>query len=73
MAASGVILGLLKVYKVVISPLFTGCCRFQPSCSDYLAEAVRLHGAPRGLYLGVRRLLRCLPFGGHGIDAVPGR
>jgi putative membrane protein insertion efficiency factor len=69
--AAGLLLGLLRGYKFLISPLFTGCCRFQPSCSDYMAEAIRLHGATRGTWLGMRRLVRCRPFGGHGIDPVP--
>jgi putative membrane protein insertion efficiency factor len=65
------ILTLLKGYKVFLSPLFTGSCRFYPSCSDYMAEAVRLHGPWRGLWLGCRRLARCHPLGGHGVDPVP--
>ncbi len=65
------VLALLKAYKVLLSPLFTGSCRFYPSCSDYMAEAIRLHGPWRGVWLGCRRLLRCHPFGGHGIDPVP--
>jgi putative membrane protein insertion efficiency factor len=65
------VLTLLKAYKLLISPLFTGCCRFQPSCADYMAEAVTRHGAGRGLWLGTRRLCRCHPFGGHGLDPVP--
>jgi uncharacterized protein len=67
-----IVLGLLKGYKILISPLFTGTCRFQPSCADYLAEAVRLHGVRRGVWLGMVRLSRCRPFGGHGYDPVPG-
>jgi putative membrane protein insertion efficiency factor len=51
--------------------LFTGSCRFHPSCSDYMAEAVARFGARRGTWLGLRRLIRCLPFGGHGYDPVP--
>jgi len=46
-------------------------CRFHPSCSHYFAEAVERHGAWRGAWLGVRRLLRCQPFGGSGYDPVP--
>jgi putative membrane protein insertion efficiency factor len=70
LAGAGV-LGLLRVYKLLLSPLFTGSCRYYPSCSDYMAEAVRLHGVRRGVWLGVRRLARCHPFGGHGVDPVP--
>jgi putative membrane protein insertion efficiency factor len=66
-----VVLALLRAYKVLFSPLFTGSCRFQPSCADYMAEAVRRHGAARGVWLGTRRLARCHPFGGHGLDPVP--
>jgi putative membrane protein insertion efficiency factor len=69
--AVAAVLALLRAYKVLISPLFAGCCRFQPSCSDYMSEAVRAHGASVGIYLGLRRLVRCHPFGGFGIDPVP--
>jgi len=72
-AAAALVLSLLRVYKILLSPLFTGSCRFQPSCSDYMAEAVRTHGAVRGVLKGLRRLARCHPFGGHGIDPVPNR
>ena len=65
------LLALLKIYKLLVSPLFTGSCRFHPSCSDYMAEAVARYGARRGAWLGVRRLVRGLPFGGHGYDPVP--
>ena len=66
-----IVLGLLKGYKILLSPLFTGSCRFQPSCADYMAEAVTLHGVRRGVWLGIIRLTRCRPFGGHGYDPVP--
>ncbi|MCX6551015.1 MAG: membrane protein insertion efficiency factor YidD [Acidobacteria bacterium] len=61
----------LKLYKWLISPVFAGSCRYLPSCSDYMAEAVERHGAMAGVALGVRRLCRCHPFGGHGFDPVP--
>ncbi|MDA1184237.1 MAG: membrane protein insertion efficiency factor YidD [Acidobacteria bacterium] len=70
LAARGVI-GLLRAYKLLISPIFTGCCRFYPSCADYMREAVETHGARRGVWLGVRRLAHCHPFGRHGVDPVP--
>lgn len=66
-----VVLAGLRAYKVLLSPLFTGSCRFTPSCSDYMAEAVRQHGVLRGGRLGLGRLARCHPFGSHGWDPVP--
>jgi putative membrane protein insertion efficiency factor len=71
--AAGIVLALLRVYKILVSPLFTGSCRFSPSCSDYMAEAVRTHGLAPGVWLGVCRLARCRPFGGRGFDPVPPR
>ena len=68
-----VVLAILRSYKLLLSPLFTGACRFSPSCSDYMAAAVREHGVTAGTWLGIRRLLRCHPFGGHGYDPVPPR
>jgi putative membrane protein insertion efficiency factor len=66
-----IVLGLLRGYKILLSPLFTGSCRFQPSCADYMTEAVTIHGVRRGVWLGIVRLTRCRPFGGHGYDPVP--
>src|SRR5215212_4181845 len=68
---AALVLAALKAYKVLISPLFTGCCRFHPSCADYMGEAVRLHGAVKGVWLGFRRLVRCQPLARHGFDPVP--
>jgi putative membrane protein insertion efficiency factor len=51
--------------------MYSGSCRFVPSCSAYAAEAVDRHGAIRGTALAARRLLRCHPFGSHGLDPVP--
>lgn len=64
-------LAFLRGYKYVLSPWFTGACRYVPSCADYMSEAITRHGAGRGLWLGTRRLGRCHPFGGHGHDPVP--
>jgi hypothetical protein len=61
----------LRGYKLLLSPFFAGSCRFEPSCSDYMAESIRRHGVLRGGWLGARRLSRCRPFGGHGFDPVP--
>lgn len=66
-----VVLVSLRVYKLFVSPFYAGSCRFHPSCSSYMAEAVTQHGVVKGMALGVRRLLRCRPFGGHGFDPVP--
>src|SRR5689334_13927383 len=64
-------LALIRVYKVLISPMFAGSCRYLPSCSDYAAEAVHRFGVVRGSMLAAARLARCHPLGGHGLDAVP--
>lgn len=69
--AAGVVISTLRLYKLAISPAFTGCCRFEPSCSTYMEGAVRQFGALKGIALGVRRLSRCHPFGSHGYDPVP--
>ena len=62
---------LLKFYKKGISPFLPGACRFQPTCSEYMIEAIEKHGVLKGIYLGVRRILRCHPWGGSGYDPVP--
>jgi putative membrane protein insertion efficiency factor len=64
-------LALLRLYRLVISPLLPRCCRFTPSCSAYAEQALAKHGIRRGLKLSVLRILRCHPFGGSGIDPVP--
>jgi len=64
-------LGLLKAYKYLVSPWFTGACRFVPGCADFSAEAIVRHGLRRGSWLTARRLSRCHPWGGHGLDLVP--
>jgi putative membrane protein insertion efficiency factor len=66
-----VALWLLRAYKVLISPYFTGSCRFLPSCSEYAAIAVHRHGVLRGSWLAARRLMRCHPLCSAGHDPVP--
>jgi uncharacterized protein len=67
----GALLLLIGVYRRCVSPLLPAACRFHPTCSAYAAEAVRRHGAARGLYLTVKRLARCHPLCEGGIDPVP--
>ena len=62
---------LVRFYQICISPLKPPTCRFTPTCSQYALEAFRKHGPFKGLYLTIRRLLRCHPWGGHGYDPVP--
>jgi putative membrane protein insertion efficiency factor len=68
-----VALALLRAYKIAISPLFAGSCRFLPSCSDYARDAVLEYGALKGSWLAARRLARCHPFAAAGHDPVPRR
>jgi uncharacterized protein len=68
---SGIIRILIRAYQLLMSPILPPSCRFLPSCSDYASEAVARHGVLRGLYLAMRRLLRCHPWGGSGYDPVP--
>ena len=61
----------IRFYQRFISPFTSPACRFTPTCSQYALEALRKHGPLRGLYLAVRRILRCHPWGGSGYDPVP--
>jgi len=71
--ARSVVIGTLRAYKRFVSPLLPPACRYQPTCSEYAAEAVELHGVLRGGWLALRRLLRCHPFTRGGFDPVPPR
>ena len=64
-------LSLIRFYQVAISPLKPPSCRFTPTCSQYATEAIKKHGPFKGLYLAIRRILRCHPWGGSGYDPVP--
>lgn len=64
---------VLRAYKRLVSPALPASCRFVPSCSEYAAEAVVLHGFLRGGFLALWRLLRCHPFARGGHDPVPVR
>ena len=65
------IVAILHLYKVVLSPLLPSACRYYPSCSEYMRQAVERYGVARGLWMGAKRLLRCHPFHAGGIDPVP--
>lgn len=64
------ILAALAAYKRWISPLLPPACRYYPTCSDYMAEAVRKHGPALGVWMGLKRLARCHPFHAGGLDPV---
>ena len=66
-----VALKAIRLYKILVSPMFAGSCRYLPSCSDYAAEAIYRFGVIRGSWLAAARIARCHPLGGHGLDPVP--
>lgn len=61
----------IRFYKGCISPMFPPSCRFTPTCSTYMLEAIMKHGILRGSWLGIKRIMRCHPWGGSGYDPVP--
>ena len=69
--AAWLVIALVRAYQLVLSPHLPPSCRFFPSCSHYTLLAVERHGALRGSWLGLKRLLRCQPFGSAGYDPVP--
>jgi len=70
---SKILIAFVRVYQYTISPLLGPRCRYYPSCSNYAVQALREHGAVRGLGLATWRLLRCNPFSNGGYDPVPPR
>jgi putative membrane protein insertion efficiency factor len=66
-----VLLKLLRFYKKFISPMLPSSCRFEPTCSVYMYEAIEIHGARRGFWMGLKRLWRCQPMYPGGYDPVP--
>ncbi|MDP9393389.1 MAG: membrane protein insertion efficiency factor YidD [Actinomycetota bacterium] len=65
------LIGLVRAYQLFVSPLLGPRCRFYPSCSRYAIGALATHGASRGSWLTLRRLLRCHPWNPGGVDLVP--
>jgi putative membrane protein insertion efficiency factor len=62
---------LIKIYQLLISPLFPSSCRYTPTCSHYTVEALKKYGLFKGGWLGIKRISRCHPWGGSGYDPVP--
>ncbi len=62
---------ILRIYKLTVSPYLPSTCIYQPTCSDYAAEAISAYGAVRGSWMGIKRIIRCNPFVTGGIDVVP--
>jgi putative membrane protein insertion efficiency factor len=69
--AQSALLALIWLYQRLLSPLFAGSCRFEPSCSEYARQAVLIHGPVKGSLLAAARLLRCQPLCRGGYDPVP--
>ncbi|MDP1801845.1 MAG: membrane protein insertion efficiency factor YidD [Bacteroidota bacterium] len=64
-------IAFVKFYQYCIRPLLPNSCRYTPSCSQYAIEAINKYGALKGGWMGLKRILRCNPWGGHGYDPVP--
>lgn len=68
-----ILIALVRVYQYALSPMFGQRCKYYPSCSNYAIEALRVHGAIRGVGLATWRIMRCNPFSHGGVDPVPPR
>ena len=65
------LIALVKIYQWIISPILPASCRYTPTCSNYMIEALKIWGPLKGTYLGVKRIASCHPWGGQGYDPVP--
>jgi putative membrane protein insertion efficiency factor len=68
---SWILVMLVKFYQSAISPLFPSACRYTPTCSTYMIQAIKIHGPWKGFIMGLKRFSRCHPWGGSGFDPVP--
>ncbi|MDH6365436.1 putative membrane protein insertion efficiency factor [Enterococcus sp. PF1-24] len=66
-----ILFGLIHFYQRFISPALPSACRYQPTCSNYMLQAIEVHGAFKGTLMGTARILRCQPFCKGGVDYVP--
>ncbi len=65
------VVGLIKLYRLLLSPLLGQNCRFEPTCSRYAEEAIHSHGVLKGSFLGIKRIVKCNPWHAGGFDPVP--
>lgn len=65
------LVALIRLYRIVLSPVLGANCRFEPTCSRYAEQALLRYGVAKGLYLGLRRILKCHPFSPGGYDPLP--
>ena len=70
-ALSALIIAIIRSYQLIISPLIGPKCRYTPTCSQYGVQALQKHGLVKGIWLTIKRVGRCHPWGGHGYDPVP--
>ncbi len=68
---TGALKGVVRAYQLLVSPVMAGNCRFHPTCSSYALEALEVHGPLAGSWLAIKRIGRCHPWGGAGLDEVP--
>lgn len=68
---SNILILPIRFYQRCISPMFPPACRYVPTCSQYAVEAIKKHGPLKGLWLSIKRICRCHPWGGSGYDPVP--
>ncbi len=62
---------IVKIYQSIISPLFPPTCRYKPTCSEYAIQSLKKYGLIKGVYLSIKRVVNCHPWGGSGYDPIP--